>query len=390
MDLGTVAGATFRLMTLVVIGMSAAKAQSEIKMVAETDVTLPCSHQLWHMGTKDLDIEWLLQRADQGQKVVISYSSGQVYDSLISTQAGRVSFAADFLKGDASLKIAALQLGDSGHYTCKVKNGGQYSWNSINLLVLVKPSKPKCWHEGKFLEGSELKLGCKSTEGTEPIVYKWERIPKNERSRGYLPPQSRIDLSNPEIVILRNLTQESAGLYQCTASNEAGEESCVIPVSIHYVRGVGVIVGAVVGVGFGVFLMVLIIWLIVRKKEKKKYEEEDIPNEIREDAEAPKAKLMKPNSSSSSRSGSSRSGASSTQSMVHSSAPRSGHRPRVSATLKENGESPTYTAQGLPSYTQVINKELEIEAEPDHNKAHQGSLVRKGVTPAHSRPFETV
>ncbi|KAG2470104.1 CLMP protein, partial [Polypterus senegalus] len=156
------------------------------------------------------------------------------------------------------------------------------------------------------------------------------------------------------------------------------------------VRGVGVIVGAVVGVGFGVFLMVLIIWLIVRKKEKKKYEEEDIPNEIREDAEAPKAKLMKPNSSSSSRSGSSRSGASSTQSMVHSSAPRSGHRPRVSATLKENGESPTYTAQGLPSYTQVINKELEIEAEPDHNKAHQGSLVRKGVTPAHSRPFETV
>lgn len=63
----------------------------------------------------------------------------------------------------------------------------------------------------------------------------------------------------------------------------------------------------------------------------------------REDAEAPKAKLVKPNSLSSSRSGSSRSGASSTQSMVHSTAPRS-QRPRPPAicALKENGQPPEF------------------------------------------------
>lgn len=39
--------------------------------------------------------------------------------------------------------------------------------------------------------------------------------------------------------------------------------------------------GAVVGVSFGVLLIILIIWLVFRKKEMKKYEEEETPNEIR-------------------------------------------------------------------------------------------------------------
>lgn len=47
------------------------------------------------------------------------------------------------------------------------------------------------------------------------------------------------------------------------------------------VRGMGVVAGAVVGVSFGVLLIILIIWLVCRKKEMKKYEEEETPNEIR-------------------------------------------------------------------------------------------------------------
>lgn len=47
------------------------------------------------------------------------------------------------------------------------------------------------------------------------------------------------------------------------------------------VRGMGVVAGAVVGVSFGVLLIILIIWLVFRKKEMKKYEEEETPNEIR-------------------------------------------------------------------------------------------------------------
>ncbi|XP_041098364.1 CXADR-like membrane protein, partial [Polyodon spathula] len=361
----------------------AASTQSEIKVVAETDVSLPCKHQLGHLDSRTLDIEWLLQGADQSQKVVISYTGGLVYDNFNDNQKGRVSFASDYLTGDASLRISALKIRDSGQYTCKVKNGGQYFWNPISLIVLVKPSKPRCWLEGKLLEGNDVTLGCGSADGTDPITYKWERVPKNGNSQSYLPPQSRIDLHHPEIVILRNLTMDSTGTYQCTASNEAGQDSCIIQVTIHYVRGVGVVAGIVVGVVFGVLCVLLIVWLVLRKKEKRKYEEEETPNEIREDAEAPKAKLMKPNSSTSSRSGSSRSGASSTQSIVHNRAARS-QRPRPAATLKENGEPPTYS--------QVVSK--EPEPEPDTGKVSDATLARMGATPvmipAQSRAFQTV
>ncbi|MGH0174132.1 UNVERIFIED_CONTAM: hypothetical protein FKN15_067502 [Acipenser sinensis] len=122
----------------VVASVLAASTQSEIKVVAETDVSLPCKHQLGHLDSRTLDIEWLLQGADQSQKVVISYTGGLVYDNFNDNQKGRVSFASDYLTGDASLRISALKIRDSGQYTCKVKNGGQYFWNPISLIVLGK------------------------------------------------------------------------------------------------------------------------------------------------------------------------------------------------------------------------------------------------------------
>lgn len=41
------------------------------------------------------------------------------------------------------------------------------------------------------------------------------------------------DLKNPEIVTLKNLTKDSAGVYRCTASNDVGEESCTVEVKMH-------------------------------------------------------------------------------------------------------------------------------------------------------------
>lgn len=41
------------------------------------------------------------------------------------------------------------------------------------------------------------------------------------------------DLKNPEIVTLRNLSKDSAGVYKCIASNDVGEESCTVEVKMH-------------------------------------------------------------------------------------------------------------------------------------------------------------
>ncbi|KAI7793640.1 putative CXADR-like membrane protein [Triplophysa rosa] len=379
----------------ILLSVLQANSQTEMKRVVGDNATLPCHHQLWQADISLLDIEWMLHKSSTRQKVLITYFAGRIYNPNES-EAGRLSLTGDYLKGDASLMISDLLLTDSGEYICKVKNGGKYYWNTVNLIVLLKPSKPRCWMEGRLLEGSDVRMSCKSTDGSDPISYKWERVLDKGKYAGKLPPLALIDLKNPEIVTLRNLSRESAGVYKCMASNDVGEESCTLEVKVHYVRGMGVVAGAIVGVSFGVLLIILIIWLVFRKKEKKKYEEEDAPNEIREDAEAPKAKLVKPNSLSSSRSGSSRSGASSTQSMVHNSAPRVPRpRPPVVAAVKEGGH-PEKFSPVPPAYNHVVPKLAEPGSSPKPSpaKLNPGNLARMGATPvmipAQTKAFQTV
>lgn len=52
------------------------------------------------------------------------------------SEASRLSFAGEYLGGDASLLISDLLLTDSGEYYCKVKTGGKYHWSQVNLIVL--------------------------------------------------------------------------------------------------------------------------------------------------------------------------------------------------------------------------------------------------------------
>ncbi|XP_044522346.1 CXADR-like membrane protein [Gracilinanus agilis] len=352
----------------------------EIKKVAEEKVTLPCHHQLGHQERDTLDIEWLLTGPDGNQKVVITYSSRQVYNNLTEEQKGRVAFAANFLGGDASLQIEPLKPSDEGQYTCKVKNSGHYEWNHVNLKVLVKPSKPKCELEGVLTEGGDLTLQCESSSGTKPILYHWQRIKEKEGEDEHLPPKSRVDYENPGRVLLQNLTLSSSGLYQCTAGNEAGKESCVIRVTVQYVQSIGMVAGAVTGMVAGALLIFLLIWLLIRRKDKKRYEEEERPNEIREDAEAPKARLVKP-SSSSSGSRSSRSGSSSTRSTANS-ASRSQRTLSSEAAPQPGAASHPYSLVGS-----------ETRA-PEPKKGHHATLSKVGAlpstVPSQSRAFQTV
>ncbi|XP_062450629.1 CXADR-like membrane protein isoform X1 [Rhea pennata] len=354
------------------------EAQTELKRVAEENVTLPCHHHLGLLEQRSLDIEWLRHVSETVQKAVITYSGGRVYDDLNEEQKGRVSFTSNFLAGDASLKIISLQSSDAGKYICKVKNAGQYEWAHVTLKVVEKPSKPKCWLEGELLEGKELSLQCRSASGTAPISYRWQRLSEDEERAEHLPPTSRVNISNPGQVLLKNLTQMSTGLYQCIATNEAGQESCVVQVTVQQAQNIGMIAGAVCGVVVGLSLLLLVVRLTIRRKEKKRYEEEEAPNEIREDAEAPKAHLVKP-SSSSSGSRSSRSGSSSTRSTANSAS-------RSQRTLSTEA-TPHLTP---PQYSQ---KEMEgRETEP--KKVDYANLMKMGATlvmvPAQSRAFQTV
>lgn len=67
---------------------------------------------------------------------IITFSGDRVYTEAMGSEASRLSFAGEYLSGDASLLISDLLLTDSGEYSCKVKSGGKITWNRVNLIVL--------------------------------------------------------------------------------------------------------------------------------------------------------------------------------------------------------------------------------------------------------------
>lgn len=287
-------------------------AQTEIRSVSEENVTLPCQHRLGLVG-KNLDIEWLSNASDHGHKVILSYSGGQIYEN--EELKGRYSFISNYLAGDAAILIRSLEPSDAGLYTCKVKNAGQYEWSYIRLRILVKPSEPDCWVEGEQIVGRNITLHCNASAGTPPLSYGWKRIKQKGDIEVALPSTARFDTA--QRLVLKNLSIADNGSYRCAVSNEVGRRICNINLTVQSPPNVAFLAGTVCGTVGGIFLLSFICWTIFRKKELKKREEDEFLNEIREDAEAPKARLMKPGSSSSG-SRSSRSGSSSTRSTTNS------------------------------------------------------------------------
>lgn len=108
---------------------------------------------------------------------------------------------------DASIRLADLQVSDTGTYQCRVKK------NTVavhEVIVTVqgeppgplpdggghggppgapgapggdgvpcpaeKPATPQCWTEGELIEGSSILLRCYSRGGASPLAYQWAKL----------------------------------------------------------------------------------------------------------------------------------------------------------------------------------------------------------------------
>ncbi|XP_069569817.1 endothelial cell adhesion molecule a [Brachyistius frenatus] len=214
-------------------------------------------------------------------QLIISYTKGS--KSVGSSQfKGRVGFISNMPSRDVSLYINNTQESDSGRYLCQIiipENPGLTA--ELSLDVKVPPAVPKCSLSGKPVLKGNVTLSCKSSSGKPIPLYKWRKT--SPTSEVFFSPMLN---EKTGTLKLSNLSGNMSGKYVCTASNTAGSESCFINLEIVTSTNVGMIVGATVGsvVGFIFLLLVCLVFLVKRRRDN----EDDMANEIKEDAQAPK------------------------------------------------------------------------------------------------------
>ncbi|XP_041067584.1 immunoglobulin superfamily member 11 [Carcharodon carcharias] len=245
---------------------------------------LPCTF-ITSAALNQLNIIWTvtpLSNVNQPEQVIL-YQGGQVISGATQFNS-RVGFVVTMPSTSASIFINNTQLSDTGTYQCLVNNvpdRGERNIGILGLSVLVPPTVPFCRLQGVVDAGNDVTLTCSSEEAIPIPTYSWEKLDSFVK----LPPMSVHDQMQGTL-ILRNISTATNGLYQCTASNTIGSNTCAIDLQLvaPQLQNVGIIVGAVVT---GILTLLLCIFSIVvillYWKSKNKYEEEETPNEIRED-----------------------------------------------------------------------------------------------------------
>ncbi|KAM9820207.1 coxsackievirus and adenovirus receptor homolog [Neosynchiropus ocellatus] len=266
-----------------------------IRMAKGESVVLGCTYKVTPFDTGKLDIEWSLVSPDttQKDKMLISHTSGSTYD-----HAGGEAFtfsAADPSHGDASLSIMRLSLAHSGTYQCKVKKSPGVDMRKISLVVMAKPSVPKCWLEGTEMVGEPVALHCESAGGATPLTYSWSGQPP-----AAVPPAAT-QSSESGVLKISNHSLSFAGLYVCEVNNAVGAERCSV-----YLRAdkppnaAALIVGTVVGSILLSFILLVFIALLYWRLRTAHRCEKELSNEIREDAPPPESRPLSRHTSRSS------------------------------------------------------------------------------------------
>ncbi|XP_028321976.1 endothelial cell adhesion molecule a [Gouania willdenowi] len=269
--LGTISG-VFAQIQMPQTSMDVIKGQMVVLMASyssDTGTDLSTNTIIWNFVTNSTQL-------------IISYTKGSM--SVGSSQfRGRVGFSANMPSRDVSLYINNTQESDSGRYLCQViipDNPGLTA--ELSLDVKVPPAVPKCSLSGKPVVKGNVTLSCQSASGKPVPMFKWRKT--SPTSEVFFSPMLN---EKTGTLKLSNLSSNMSGKYVCTASNSAGSESCFINLDIVTATRVGVIVGATVGSVLGfLFLLFLIGFFFFLKR--RSYSEDDMANDIKEDAQAPK------------------------------------------------------------------------------------------------------
>ncbi|CAL8267049.1 unnamed protein product [Merluccius merluccius] len=239
--------------------------------------------QAWYDPTPNTDItsnsvSWTFLTANNTE-LIISYNAGSI--SVGTSQfEGRLAFVQKMPSAIVSLHINNTQEADSGRFLCQVLMPGKGLNGELKLNVIVPPAVPKCSMAGKPVLKGNVTLSCRSGEGKPLPVYKW--VKTNPNPGTFFPPMLNKDKGT---LMLSNLSSQMSGKYECTASNTAGSESCFINLEIISSTNGGMIAGATVGALVGFIILLIFIYFLLKRSRDN---EDEMANDIKEDAQAPK------------------------------------------------------------------------------------------------------
>ncbi|XP_074526912.1 V-set and immunoglobulin domain-containing protein 8b [Halichoeres trimaculatus] len=256
-------------------------------------VNLGCTYTPGPEDNGELDIEWSNVSPDMTQKdqLILSFTGGLMHRYGNPSISSRLNFIGNPKQGDASIAISNLKLSDTATYQCKVKKAPGVDVRKVTVVVMVRPSWPKCWVEGGEERGGTVSLRCKSSKGSAPLTYTWRR-----ETGGTMPAKATQDPQTGELLI-RNHTDSNVGSYACEVKNAVGKAECKYSLQAYNpTNKAGVIAGAVIGALLLLLLLLLLIWLLICCCRKRRYQKE-VANEIREDAPAPESRPTSRNSS---------------------------------------------------------------------------------------------
>ncbi|XP_067169666.1 V-set and immunoglobulin domain-containing protein 8 [Apteryx mantelli] len=246
----------------------------EVLYLAKGDsVKLGCPYVLEpeDNGPQDLGIEWIQitpERKDP-ENVFLSYHDHHVNYGSGSGLQNRVAFVQnDPSQYDASIRLADLQVSDTGTYQCRVKKN-TVAVHEVIVTVQEKPATPQCWTEGELTQGNSILLRCYSQGGTTPLSYQWAKLASGYGG-GRLP-SGTIQGRAPGDLLIRSLSEAHAGVYQCRVTNRVGYSTCQLNLNPTQTGGrqAGIIVGSILGSLLLLTLLGLLIWALVSHYRRK-------------------------------------------------------------------------------------------------------------------------
>ncbi|KAM9734069.1 endothelial cell-selective adhesion molecule isoform 2-T2 [Menidia menidia] len=261
----------------------------------------PCDTQKVEMPSKEMEVvrgqmvvlqAWYSPNSDISHNTVIWHFTGNDSKQVINFSSGkvghgqneftkRVGFSVAMPSANLSIYINNTQETDSGLYFCHViVPGGHGISGEMRLNVKVPPAPPVCSMTGNPVVKGNVTLSCKSSYGKPTPHYKWTKVA----------PMSEVFFSPMQnerhgTLRLSNLTKSMSGKYICRASNTAGSDSCSINLEVITSSNAGMIAAATLGSVVGLVAMVLFLIFILKRRRDS---EEEIANDIKEDAQAPK------------------------------------------------------------------------------------------------------